>query len=75
MVKIIKIITWVATRDGEIAGTFPNREAAVKWIKELLSQTLRDLKSQDKPCEFDYPISIPKYEIKEVENRSAFLGM
>ena len=75
MVKEIKIITWVAERDGIVAGVFPTRKEAVKWIKELLSQTLKDLSKQDKTDEFDYSISVPKYEIKCVENRAIYLGL
>ncbi len=73
--KEINIITWVATRDGETCGVFMDRKSAVKWIKELLSQTLKDLKPQDKTDEFDYPIEIPRYEIKQVNNRKPFLGL
>ena len=75
MVKGIEILTWVATKDGEVVGTFPTRKSAVKWIKGLLAQTLKDLSPQDKTDEFDYEISISKYEIKCVKNRSIFLGL
>ena len=75
MVKEIKIITWVATKDGEVCGVFMNRKQAVKWVKELLSQTLKDLDKQDKSDEFDYSIKISKYEIKSVENRQPYLGL
>jgi len=75
MVKEIKIITWVATRDEECAGVFLDRKDAVKWIKELLKQTLKDLGKQDKTDEFTYPIQVPKYEIKSVENRKPYLGL
>jgi len=73
--KEIEILTWVATRDGDVCGVFMNRKESVKWMKELLSQTLKDLGKQDKTDEFDYQISIPKYEIKLVKNRKPFLGL
>ena len=75
MGKLIDIVTWVATRDGRVVGTFVNRKQAVKWIKKLLSQTLKDLSKQDKTNEFDYPIEIPRYEIKETKQRKHFLGL
>ena len=75
MVKTIDIITWVATRNGEVAGVFLNRKEAVKWIKKLLSQTLKDLSKQDKTDEFDYAIKIPEYKIEETKQREPFLGL
>ena len=75
MGKEIIIETWVALRNEKPTGVFLNRKDAVKWIKELLKQTLKDLDKQDKTDEFDYSIQIPKYEIKSVENRKPFLGL
>ena len=73
--NMAKDINWIATRDGEPVGIFTSRRSAVSWIKKLLKQTLKDLDKQDRTDEFDYPIEISKYEIKQVENRESFLGL
>ena len=75
MGKLIDIITWVGTRDGKVVGTFMDRKQAVKWIKGLLSQTLRDLSKQDKTDEFNYPFKIFETEIKPVEARESYLSL
>ncbi len=66
---------WILIRNGEVRGIFPNRREAVKYFKELLKQTLRDFKEQDKNDEFDYPIKIFETEIKPVEERESYLSL
>ncbi len=66
---------WVLIRNGEVRGVFPDRRKAVKHFKELLEQTLKDFKKQDKDDEYDYPIKIPETEIKPVEDRKSYLSL
>jgi len=67
--------SWILIRNGEVRNTFKNRKEAVKYFKELLEQTLKDFKNQDKSDEYDYPIKIPETEIKPVEERESYLGL
>jgi len=73
MKKIYKIF-WLATLDGELCGSFESREDAVKWLKKLLKQNLKDFDKQDKPCEYTYPVILKKIEIKQYEEREPYLG-
>lgn len=66
---------WVLIRDGEVRNTFKNRREAVKYFKAILKQTLEDFESQDKSDEYNYFISIPKIEIKPVDEREAHLSL
>ena len=54
-------------RDGEVRNVFRGRRGAVKCLKELLEQILKDLKKQDKTDEYDCPIKITDIEIRPVE--------
>lgn len=65
---------WLATIDGKPCGSFETRELAIKWLKPLLKQNLKDFDKQDKPCEFTYPVEMRKIEIKRYEQRKTFLG-
>jgi len=67
--------SWILIRNGEVRNTFKNRKEAVKYFKELLEQTLKDFKNQDKSDEYDYPIKIPETEIKPVEERESYLSL
>lgn len=66
---------WVLIRNGEVRNVFKNRREAIKYFKELLEQTLKDFKKQDKTDEYDYHIKIPETEIKPVEWRDSFLSL
>ena len=66
---------WILTRNGEVRNTFKNRREAVKYFKELLEQTLKDFKKQDKIDDYDYPIKIPETEIKPVDWRESYLSL
>jgi len=66
---------WVFVRNLEIRGIFNNRKEAVKFFKDMLRQTLKDLKNQDKTDEYNYSIEVPKMEIKPVEEREAEFGL
>lgn len=66
---------WILTRNGEVRNVFPNRKKAVEHFIELLEQTLKDFKKQDKTDEYDYPIKIPETEIKPVEWRESYLSL
>ncbi len=66
---------WVLIRTGEVRNVFKNRREAVKHFKELLKQTLKDFKEQDKIDDYDYPIEIPEIKIKPVEERKAYLSL
>jgi len=66
---------WIYVRNGEIRGVFENRKEAVKYLKALLKQTLKDFDKQDKTNEYDYPINIPEQKIIPVEKREAFLSL
>jgi len=67
--------SWILIRNGEVRHTFSNRREAVKYFKELLEQTLKDFKKQDKTDEYDYPIKIPETEIKPVDSRESYLSL
>lgn len=67
--------SWILIRDGEVRNVFKNRREAVKYFKELLEQTLKDFKRQDKIDDYDYPIKIPETEIKPVEWRESYLSL
>ena len=66
---------WILIRNGEVVNVFENRRDAVKHFKELLEQTLKDFKTQDKTDEYSYPIKIPETEIKPVEERKSYLSL
>jgi len=66
---------WILIRAGEVRNVFKNRKDAVKYLKELLEQTLTDLYKQDEIDEYDYQIKIPEIIIKPVEWRESYLGL
>ena len=66
---------WIAYRNQEACGVFDNRKEAVKWLKGLLRQTLKDFEKQDKTDEFDYNIEIHRLTIEPVEKRKEYLGL
>lgn len=70
-----KYSKWIFVRDGIVQKVFNDRKEAVKYFKELLEQTLKDFKTQDKTDEFTYEIIIPKIEIKQIEERESYLGL
>ena len=65
---------WLATRDGEPCACFETRKEAVRWIKELLKQVLKDFGKQDTTDSYDYEIELKKIEIKRYKQRETFLG-
>ncbi len=67
--------SWILLRNGEVRNVFKNRKEAVKYFKELLEQTLKDFKKQDKSDEYNYPIKIFETEIKPVEWRESYLSL
>ena len=73
--RITKEQKWILIREGEVTAIFKNRRTAVKHLKELLNQTLKDFENQDKSDEYDYPFKIPETEIKPVEKRELYLGL
>ncbi len=73
--KLSKEKNWILIRDGEVRNVFKNRIEAVKYFIELLEQTLKDFKKQDKTNEFNYPIRIPETIIKPVEWRESHLSL
>ena len=75
MKKEDKEQSWILIRNGEVRNVFKNRREAVKYLQELLKQTLKDLEKQDKTDEYDYPIKIFEIEIKPVEERKSYLGL
>ncbi len=66
---------WILIRDEEVTNTFKNRKEAVKYFIELLEQTLKDFKRQNKTNEYNYPIQIPEIEIKPVKWRESYLSL
>ena len=68
-------MNWVLIRKEEVVGVFNNRKNAVKHLKALIRQTLRDFNTQDKEDSFDYSFTIPETTIKPVKERKAFLGL
>jgi len=66
---------WIAYRDGEVCGIFENRKQAVKWLKGLLNQTLKDFENQDKGDEYDYKIEINRLVIEPYKERGEHLGL
>jgi len=66
---------WIAFRGGEPCEVFAKREQAVKWLKGLLKQTLKNYQEQDKPCQFDYEILFERLEIRRVRFRTEDMGL
>ena len=66
---------WVAYREGEAIAVFENRREAVKYLKELLNQTLKDFDKQDKTDEYDYNIEIKRIVIEPIKLRATYLGL
>jgi len=66
---------WVLTRNDYITNIFKNRKMAIKYFKELLTQSLKDFENQDRTNEFNYSIKIPRIEIKEIKHRESYLGL
>ncbi len=75
MEKENKEQSWILIRNGEVRNVFKNRREAVKYLQELLKQTLKDFEKQDKTDEYDYSKKIPEIEIKPVEERKSYLGL
>lgn len=66
---------WIYIRKDEVRMVFDNRKEAVKYLKALLKQTLKDFEKQDKIDEYDYNINIPEQSFRELEERSASLSL
>ena len=66
---------WILIRNREVRNIFKNRREAVKHFKELLEQTLKDFKNQDKKDEYDYSIKIPEIIIQPVDERPSHLSL
>lgn len=66
---------WILIRNGEVRNVFKSRREAVKYLKELLKETLRNFEKQDKSDEYDYSFKIFEIEIKPVEKRESYLGL
>ena len=66
---------WIITRSGEVRAVFPNRMEAVKYLKAMLKQTLKDFGKQDKSGIYDYSYIIPEITMKPVEYRESYLGL
>lgn len=75
MEKEIKEQKWILIRSGEVRNIFNNRKDAVKHLKELLKQTLKDFDKQDKSDEYTYPIEIPNTIIKPIDDRPSYLSL
>lgn len=73
--KTQKNSKWIYIRDYEVRGIFENRKEAIKYLKEILKQTLKDLDKQDENDNFDYAIKIPLQEFKPVEYRPTHLSL
>lgn len=71
--------SWVIIRtinnDDRVIGVFENRKYAVKYLKQMLKQTLKDFDKQDKNNEYDYPFTINKIRMLPIEYREAYLGL
>lgn len=65
---------WLATRGSIPCGSFKTRREAVKWLKGLLKQVLKDFDNQDKSDEFDYAIHLREIKIEVHTERKTFLG-
>lgn len=64
---------WVFIRAGEVGQVFNSRKDAIKYFKEMLTQTLKDFHNQDKSDEYDYRIHIPEMRfVPVVERRAEF---
>jgi hypothetical protein len=72
---MVKSKEWILVRNGEVRNIFKDRRDAVKYLKKILKQTLKDFDKQDKTDEFDYPIKIFGFEIKPIDKREAYLGL
>lgn len=66
---------WVAYREGEVIGIFKDRKESIKYLKELLTQTLKDFENQDKTDEFDYKIDLRRITIEPIKKRESYLGL
>ena len=71
-----KTIThWVLIRNDKITNIFSNRKEGIIYLRKLLSQSLKDLKSQETTNEFDYPINFSNIILKEISERKYYLGL
>lgn len=68
-------MVWIYIREEKVREVFDNREKAVAYFKEMLLQTLKDFKNQDKNKEYDYPIVFPAIKIIPIKKREPFLGL
>jgi len=66
---------WICVRNCEVIKIFKDRKEAVKYLKELLKQTLKDFDKQDTSNEYDYSITIPQIEFYPIKEREAFLSL
>jgi len=67
--------SWIIVRDMEVCKVVNNRKEGIKYIKDLLKQTLKDLNKQDKTNEYDYEIYFPALSLQRVFERETFLGL
>lgn len=65
---------WLATRDKIPCASFKTRQEAIKWLKVLLNQELKDFDKQDKIDDYTYEVIIKSLEIKYYQNRKVYLG-
>ena len=73
--EIDKEEKWILIYKGEVRNIFDNRKKAIKHLKEILKQSLKDIMRQDKTDDYDYPINIPTLEIKPVRWRESYSGL
>lgn len=67
---------WIVSRGTEIIHVFTTRQAGIKYIKELLTQSLEDLKEQDNlKTPYDYNVDFPRLQLYRINTRETYLGL
>jgi len=66
---------WIVYRGGATCGVFDNRKEAIKWLKAMLKQTLKDFDKQDKTNEYNYQILLHEIVIEPIKQRDSSLGL
>ena len=68
-------MVWIFIRDGQTRKVFADRKEAVTYFKEMLTQTLKDFKNQDKNDNFTYNIHLPEMSFIFVEERDVDMSL
>ena len=70
------MIKWILSRGDIIIGSFDSRQEGIIHLQNMIKQSLKDLKGQEKKnSEFTYNIDFKRIQLYYIELREAYLGL